>query len=64
MTEVLGDIIKLERSTIMSRDYVIAQILVPKNLGFVGRPGDDQIRFEDIHFGRVKLIQDDWQHDV
>ena len=64
MTELLGDIIKLEKQTVQGREYVIAQILIPKNLGFVGRLGDDQIRFEDMHFGRVKLIQDDWQHDV
>jgi len=64
VTELLGDIIKLEKQTVQGREYVIAQILIPKNLGFVGRLGDDQIRFEDMHFGRVKLIQDDWQHDV
>jgi len=64
LTDLFGDIIKLERSSAMDKEYVIAQILVPKNLGFVGRPKDDQIRFEDIHFGRVRLIQDDMVMDV
>jgi hypothetical protein len=64
MTDLFGDIIKLERSSVMNKDYVIAQILIPKSLGFIGRSNENQIRFEDIHFGRVRLIQDDVVMDV
>ena len=64
MTDLFGEVIKLERTVVMGKDYVVAEILIPKSLSFIGRERDEQIRFEDIHFGRVRLIQDDWRADV
>jgi hypothetical protein len=65
MTQLFGDIIKLKRFYDPDQgDMVIATVVFPKSLKFLGKDKESQIRFEDLHFGRVRLIQDDVRDDV